>query len=76
IFYILPENYEKGAKLIEETKKYTAFFEKYIGPYPFRAEKLGIAETPHLGMEHSTIIAYGNKFRFAADGFDSLMFHE
>jgi len=28
-FYILPENYDKGAKLIEETKKYNAFFEKY-----------------------------------------------
>lgn len=75
-FYILPESYEKGAKLIAETKKYLAFFEEYLGPYPFRAEKLGIAETPHLGMEHSTIIAYGNKFKFAQDGFDSLMFHE
>jgi aminopeptidase N len=75
-FYILPESYEKGASLIAETKKYVAFFEEYLGPYPFRAEKLGIAETPHLGMEHSTIIAYGNKFRYTEDGFDSLMFHE
>lgn len=75
-FYILPENYDKGAKLIEETKKYNAFFEKYLGPFPFRAIKLGVVETPHLGMEHSTHIAYGNKYRFAADGFDWLMFHE
>jgi aminopeptidase N len=75
-FYILPENFDKGAKLIAETKKYNAFFEKYLGPYPFRAIKLGIVETPHLGMEHSTNIAYGNKYRFAADGFDWLMFHE
>ena len=76
IFYILPQDYEKGAKLIEETKKYTAFFEKYLGPYPFRAEKLGIAQTPHLGMEHSTIIAYGNNFKYSPEGFDWLMFHE
>lgn len=75
-FYILTENFEKGAKLIEETKKYNAFFEKYLGPYPFRSEKLGIVETPHLGMEHSTAIAYGNKYAFAPDGFDWLMFHE
>ena len=75
-FYILPENFDKGAMLIAETKKYNAFFEKYLGPYPFRAIKLGIVETPHLGMEHSTNIAYGNKYRFAADGFDWLMFHE
>lgn len=75
-FYILPENFEKGPKLIEETKKYNAFFEKYLGPYPFRSQKLGIVETPHLGMEHSTAIAYGNKYAFAPDGFDWLMFHE
>ena len=75
-FYILPEDFEKGAWLIEETKKYTAFYEKYIGPYPFRSQKLGIAETPHLGMEHSTMIAYGNKFEKTKDGFDSLMLHE
>jgi len=75
-FYILPEDFEKGAWLIDETKKYTAFFEKYLGPYPFRSQKLGIAETPHLGMEHSTMIAYGNKFKKTDDGFDSLMLHE
>lgn len=75
-FYILPEHFDKGAWLIEETKKYTAFYEKYIGPYPFRSQKIGIAETPHLGMEHSTMIAYGNEFKKTDNGFDSLMLHE
>jgi aminopeptidase N len=76
MFYILPESYEKGPKLIGELKKYIAFFEEYLGPYPFRKEKAGIVETPHLGMEHSTIIAYGNKFNYSPDGFDWLLFHE
>jgi aminopeptidase N len=76
VFYVLPEHADKAPKLIEEVKKYNAFFEKYLGPFPFRSQKLGIVETPHLGMEHSTHIAYGNQFRFAADGFDWLMFHE
>lgn len=76
VFYILPESYESGAKLIAETKKYVQFFEKYNGPFPFRSQKLGIVETPHLGMEHSTLIAYGNKFQYNADGFDWLMLHE
>lgn len=75
-FYILPENIEKGRKLIDETKKYNAFFEKYLGPFPFRSQKLGIVETPHLGMEHSTAIAYGNQYKFAEDGLDWLMLHE
>ena len=75
-FYILPESYDKGAKLIEETKKYNAFFEKYLGPFPWRSQKLGIVETPHLGMEHATLIAYGNKFQYNEHGFDWLMLHE
>jgi aminopeptidase N len=76
ILYLLPESYAKGASLLNETKKYLQFFEEYLGPYPFRSEKLGIVETPHLGMEHSTIIAYGNKFNYDKDGFDWLLFHE
>jgi aminopeptidase N len=75
-FYILPESYENGAWLIEETKKYNAFFEKYLGPFPWRSQKLGIVETPHLGMEHATLIAYGNQFRKNEHGFDWLMLHE
>ncbi len=75
-FYILPESYDNGAKLIAETKKYVEFYEKYLGPYPFRSQKLGIAETPHLGMEHSTMLAYGNKFQYNAEGFDWLQLHE
>lgn len=75
-FYILPENYDKGPKLIEETKKYNAFYEKYLGPFPFRSQKLGIVETPHLGMEHSTHLAYGNKFQYNDHGFDWLQLHE
>ncbi|MGD9563128.1 MAG: M1 family metallopeptidase [Pyrinomonadaceae bacterium] len=75
-FYILPKDYDKGAKLIEETKKYNAFYEKYLGPFPFRSQKLGIVQTPHLGMEHSTHIAYGNKFQYNEHGFDFLLLHE
>ena len=75
-FYILPEDFEKGAGLIAEQKKYLAFYEKYLGPFPFRAIKVGIVETPHLGMEHSTNIAYGNQFKYDKDGTDGLLLHE
>ncbi|MEJ7623425.1 MAG: M1 family metallopeptidase [Pyrinomonadaceae bacterium] len=75
-FYILPESFDKGAGLIAEQKKYIAFFEKYLGPFPFRSQKVGIVETPHLGMEHSTNIAYGNKFKYNEDGTDWLLLHE
>lgn len=75
-FYVLPENKAKAPRLIEEQKKYLAFMEKYCGPFPFRTVKCGIVETPHLGMEHSTATAYGNKYRFAPDGLDWLLLHE
>ena len=75
-FYVIPEDENKAAGLIAEQKKYLAYYEKYLGPYPFRSQKVGIVETPHLGMEHSTDIAYGNKFKYAEDGTDWLLLHE
>ncbi len=75
-FYVLPEHFGRAQSLVDLTKKYNAFFEEYLGPYPFRADKIGIAETPHLGMEHQSITAYGNEFKYNADGDDWLMFHE
>lgn len=74
--WVLPQDFEKGAALVKETVKYLRFFEEFLGPYPFRNEKLGIAHTSYLGMENQTIIAYGNHFNFDPDGFDWLMFHE
>lgn len=75
-FYVLPEHFEKGKELVSKTKDYVKFFEEYLGPYPFRADKLGIAETPHLGMEHQSITAYGNEFKYDKNGVDGLMLHE
>ncbi len=76
IFWVLPEDHDQGMGLIRETKAYLRFFEEYLGPFPFRSEKVGIAQTSYLGMEHQTIIAYGNNFRYDSHGFDWLMFHE
>jgi aminopeptidase N len=75
-FWILPEDYEKGFEVVKQTKLYLRFLEEYLGPYPFRAEKVGIVHTNHLGMEHQTIIAYGSNFRLNEFGFDWLMLHE
>ena len=76
IFWILPEDYEKGFEVVKQTKLYLRFLEEYLGPYPFRAEKVGIVHTNHLGMEHQTIIAYGSTFSLNQHGFDWLMLHE
>lgn len=52
------------------------FFESVIGPFPFADEKLGVVETPHLGMEHQTVNAYGNDYKKDETGFDWLFQHE
>ena len=75
-FWHLPGNGEKASALLQEMKTYLDFFEDMIGPYPFADEKVGLVETPHLGMEHQTINAYGAKFRPSPLGYDGLAQHE
>lgn len=75
-FYYLPGNEAKAKELFAEFAPMLDFFESTIGPYPFADEKMAIVETPHLGMEHQTINAYGNKFAKAPEGYDWLLQHE
>ncbi|GJL95667.1 MAG: peptidase M1 [Hyphococcus sp.] len=72
------EDHEEDARALfeDEFPKILKHMEKRFGPYPWGQEKFGVAETPHLGMEHQTINAYGNEFRRGAYGYDNLLFHE
>ncbi len=45
-------------------------FQDWFGAYPFRADVYQIIETPFLGMEHQSGIAYGNDFRNGYQGRD------
>ncbi len=75
-FWVLPENYSQGLDLFPRILEHLHFMETYFGPYPFRGDKYGVAEAPYLGMEHQTIIAYGNQYRTNSYGFDDLHLHE
>lgn len=66
----------KAEGLFAEFAPTLDFFERTIGPYPFGDEKVGVVETPHKGMEHQTINAYGNGYEKKAEGFDWLFHHE
>ncbi|KLT65119.1 M1 family metallopeptidase [Pedobacter sp. BMA] len=37
-------------------------FEYWFGPYPWYEDGYKLVEAPHLGMEHQSAVAYGNKF--------------
>ncbi len=75
-FWVLPEDEKKGRAILPQFIRHLHFFEKTIGPYPFRNEKYGVVQTPHLGMEHQTIIAYGNRFNGLRGDYDWLHHHE
>ena len=79
IFYVLEDHADKAMHHLEILERITSNLEKYFGEYPWIREKIGLAETPHLGMEHQTLNAYGNKFNYSKVGgqdFDWLMAHE
>ncbi|MYM76148.1 M1 family peptidase [Duganella sp. FT134W] len=67
---------EDAKGLFAEFTPMLDFFEYRVGPYPFGDEKMGVVETPHLGMEHQTINAYGNGYAKSAYGYDWLLHHE
>ena len=64
------------ARLFAEFTPMLDFFESTIGPYPFGDSKMGVVETPYLGMEHQTINAYGNAYKIEDRGYDTLLQHE
>ena len=76
MFWYLPGEEEKAKRLFTEFAPTLDFFESTVGPYPFGTEKVGAVLTPHLGMEHQTINAYGNEYKPAAEGYDWLFSHE
>ena len=75
-YWYLPGEKAQAEKLFAEFAPTLDFFESMIGPDPFGAETLGVVETPHKGMEHQTINAYGNEYAKAPEGFDWLFQHE
>ncbi|WP_308814441.1 M1 family metallopeptidase [Sphingomonas sp. GV3] len=75
-YWYLPGEKAQAQKLFDEFSPTLDFFEANVGPYPFGDEKVGVVETPHKGMEHQTINAYGNEYAKAIEGFDWLFQHE
>src|SRR5690606_24397353 len=45
-------------------------FEYWFGPYPFYEDGYKLVESPHLGMEHQSAVAYGNRYKNGYLGMD------
>ncbi|HRF26880.1 MAG TPA: M1 family metallopeptidase [Ferruginibacter sp.] len=62
-YWVLLVNLEKAKKQMADAPRMMKAFEHWFGPYPFYADGFKIVEAPHLGMEHQSAIAYGNKYK-------------
>lgn len=69
-YYVLKYNVEKALEQFEQVKPMLSCYEKFLGKYPFWKDGYALIETPYLGMEHQSGIAYGNKFKTGYMGMD------
>ena len=84
-YYVLSYNKQKALKHFQQVKPMLNCFEHYFGPYPFQNDGFSLIETPYLGMEHQSAIAYGNNYLPGYNGnknfiagldFDYIIVHE
>ena len=69
-YYVLPYNLEKAKKQFEEVKFMMHCFYDKFGAYPFEEDGFKMVETPYLGMEHQSAVAYGNDYKMGYLGND------
>lgn len=61
-FWVLDYHKEVAQPHFAQVHRMLSCFEEWLGPYPFYFDGYKLVEAPHLGMEHQSGIAYGNRF--------------
>ena len=69
-YYVLPYNLEKAKEQFKEVKPMMDCFYEKFGEYPFVEDGFKLIETPYLGMEHQSAVAYGNEYEMGYLGND------
>ena len=63
-YWVLPENLKKAkTQFAANVKPMLKSMEHWFGPYPFYTDGYKLVDAPHLGMEHQSAVAYGNKYQ-------------
>jgi len=75
-FWVIPYKYDEALAYMDVFLNEFNFLESICGPFPFATDKHGWAHAPYYGMEHQTIIAYGNNFSLNNWGYDYIHYHE
>lgn len=62
-YWVLDYELEKAKEQFKQAPKMLRCFEHWMGPYPFYEDSYKLVQSPHLGMEHQSAVAYGNQFK-------------
>jgi len=62
-YYVLDYNEAVAREHFKEARDMMRSLEKFFGPFPWWEDGYKLVETPYLGMEHQTAVAYGNDFK-------------
>ena len=69
-FYPLAYHRDTAIVQFRQVKPTLECFERWFGPYPWYEDGFKLVETPHLGMEHQSAVAYGNRYKNGYGGRD------
>jgi aminopeptidase N len=61
-YWVLDYELDKAKEQFKQAPLMLSCFEHWMGPYPFYEDGYKLVQAPHLGMEHQSAVAYGNKF--------------
>ena len=62
-FWPLDYHVDTARKQFAQVKPMLQCFESWFGPFPWYEDGYKLIETPHLGMEHQSAVAYGNHYK-------------
>jgi hypothetical protein len=62
-FYPLDYHIDTARVQFQQVKPMLQCFESWFGPFPWYEDGYKLVETPHLGMEHQSAVAYGNHYK-------------
>lgn len=69
-YWVLDYNLDSAKAQFTQTKPMLHALEYWFGAYPFYEDGYKLVESPHLGMEHQSAVAYGNGFHNGYRGID------
>ncbi|NCI46264.1 M1 family metallopeptidase [Sediminibacterium soli] len=62
-YWVLDYELDRAKVQFKQAKEMLTCFEHWMGPYPFYEDGYKLVQSPHLGMEHQSAVAYGNGFQ-------------